>query len=318
MYAKTVLKKNYSLKKLTTIKTGGPAKYFLIARKAKNLVEAINWAKKNKINWYVIGDGSNLIPSDKGFNGLIIKNEIRDIKLQMHANDTGGKVTIGAGENLTRFIFRLNRLGLKGMEKMAGIPGTVGGAIYGCAGAYGQEIKDYLTNIKIFDGKKFCRLSKKQCRFTYRESIFKKKKNFIILAAEFKLKKGNSQELTKTSKEIIKMRKKKYLPGLLCPGSFFKNVLINNIKPVSLRQRFLQRIDKDKINNGKVSSGYLLEQVGAKGTKCGAIKVAKYHGNLIYNTGKGNTLEVTKLAEILKNRVREKFGIIIEEEIQYL
>lgn len=93
----------------------------------------------------------------------------------------------------------------------------------------------------------------------------------------------------------------------------YYNILLNNIKPASLRQRFLKKIDKNKISHGKISSGCLLEQAGAKGIKCGAIKVAEHHGNLIYNTGKGNTLEIVKLAGILKNKVREKFGIILKE-----
>ena len=130
-------KLNYLLKNLTTIKIGGPAKYFFIARNEENLIKAIQWAKKNKVSWQVVGEGSNLIPSDQGFNGLIIKNQIANFK------KTGNnKIYVGAGNGLLQFIRKVNKLGLAGMEKMAGIPGTVGGAIYGCVGAYGQEVKD--------------------------------------------------------------------------------------------------------------------------------------------------------------------------------
>lgn len=306
------LKKNYSLKNLTTMKVGGPAKYFINVKNEKNLVKTIEWANKNEIKWYVVGEGSNLIPSDKGFNGLIIKNKIKNFKT------SDEKVFVGAGNNLLKSINNLNKLGLAGMEKMTGIPGTVGGAIYGSAGAYGQEIKDCLFRVRIYDGKNLKWLSKKQCRFGYRESIFKKKKDWIILEVEFKLKKNNSEELQKTSKEIIKMREKKYWSELLCPGSFFKNIVIKEIKPAALKKKFLEKVDKTKINHGKVPAGYLLEKICAKGMRQGNIKVAKHHGNLIYNLGHGKSSEIVKLAKILKAKVRKKFGINLDEEIQYI
>ena len=302
----------YPLKNLTTMRVGGPAKYFINVKKEKNLIKAAKWADKNKIKRYIIGEGSNLIPNDKGFNGLIIKNEIKNFKRN------GSRIYAGAGNNLLAFIYRLNRLGLAGMEKMAGIPGTIGGAIYGSAGAYGQEIKDCLIRVKIFDGRKLGWLSKKQCQFSYRESIFKKKMEWAIVGAEFKFKKGGPKKLQKTSKETIKLREKKYWPGLLCPGSFFKNIVVKNIKPVKLREKFLKKIDKDKVMYGKVPAGYVLELVGAKEMKCGNIKVAKHHGNLIYNSGEGKTSDIEKLAKVLKMKVKKRFGIELEEEIQYL
>lgn len=313
------MKFNYPLKNLTTMKIGGPAKYFINVKNENDLIKAIEWVDKKKIKWSVVGDGSNLIPSDDGFDGLIIKNEINDFKTK------GNSVFVGAGNNLLKLIFKLDQLGLAGMEKMAGIPGTIGGAIYGSAGAYGQEIKDNLLRVKIYDAStklstsgKTDWLSKKQCLFAYRENIFKKKKNWIILEAEFKFKKGDPKELQKISKEIIELREKKYWPGLLCPGSFFKNIMVKNIKPTKLREKFLKKIDKGKINHGKVPAGYLLEEIGAKGVRVGGIKVAKHHANLIYNPGKGKSSEIIKLAKILKQKVKNKFGINLKEEIQYL
>ncbi|MDO8575070.1 MAG: UDP-N-acetylmuramate dehydrogenase, partial [bacterium] len=249
---------------------------------------------------------------DKGFNGLIVKNQIENFQ------KTGNKIRVGAGNNLLKIINRLNKLGLAGMEKMAGIPGTVGGALYGCAGASGQEIKDCLVGVRIYDGKTTRWLSKNQCRFNYRESIFKINKNRIILGAEFKFNIGNSKNLINKSKEIIKIREKKYWPGLLCPGSFFKNIIIKNIKPLALRKKLLEKIGKDKIMFGKIPAGYILEAVGAKGMKRGGIKVANHHGNLIYNSGKGKASEILKIAKILKSKVKKKFGLKLEEEIQYL
>lgn len=307
-----IIKYDYSLKKLTTIKVGGPAKYFVNVKNEKELIEALKWARKSKIKWYIIGDGSNLMSNDRGFAGLIIKNEIKNLEIN------GKKILVGAGNNLLETIHKLNDLGLAGMERMAGIPGTIGGAIYGSAGAYGHEIKDNLIRVKIFDGTKTKWLSKKQCYFKYRESIFKTKKGWIILGAEFKLEKRNPTELYKTSDKIIKLRERKYWPTLLCPGSFFKNIVVEEIKPIILKKKFLLKIPKEKINYGKVPSGYLLESVGAKGIRCGGIKVAEHHGNLIYNTGNGKSKDIIKLAKILKDRVRKKYGINLKEEVQYL
>ena len=310
--AKLVFKRNYPLKNLTTMKVGGPAKYFFIARNEINLIKATKWAEENKINWYVVGEGSNLIPNDNGFNGLIIQNQIEEFK------KAGNKIYAGAGNNLLKFIFRVNKLGLSGMEKMAGIPGTVGGAIYGCAGAYGQEIKNCLVEVRIYDGKTIKWISKNQCRFNYRESIFKVKKNRVILGVEFKFKRGNSKKLLDESKKIIKLREEKYHPGLLCPGSFFKNIIIDDIKPMALRKKILEKIDKNKIMFGKIPIGYILEIIGARGMKCGGIKLAKHHGNLIYNSGKGKTSQIRKLSKMLKDKVKRKFGLNLKEEIQYI
>src|SRR3989344_647684 len=302
------LKLNYPLKKVSSIKIGGIAKFFVNIKNEEGLVKIIKWAKKNKLKWFVVGEGSNLIPRDNGFNGLIVKNEISVFKIK------DNKVFFGAGNNLLKSILKLNRLGLMGMERMAGIPGTVGGAIRGSVGAYGQEIKDNIVRVKIYDGNKNFWISKKQCHFTYRESIFKKNKSWIILGAEFKFENENPKKLSKISKDIIKLRQQKYWSGLLCPGSFFKNIIIKNIKPSSLKKKLLLQIPEDKITHGKIPAGYLLEIVGSKGLRFGNIKVAKHHGNLIYNMGRGKSSEIIKLAKVLKNRVRKKFGINLAEE----
>ena len=306
------MKSNYPLKELTTIKIGGPAKCFMEAKNEKELIDAINWTKKLKVKWYVIGEGSNLVPSDKGFNGLIIKNKISNLEVNKE------KITVGAGYTLLDLINKLNKLGLSGLERMAGIPGTVGGAVYGSAGAYGQEIKDRVIKVKVFDGIKSFWINKEKCNFVYRNSIFKRKKDWIITEVKLKLDKANPKDLTKISKEIIKTREKKYPPNLLCPGSFFKNIIISEIRPMTLRNKFLLKISEDKINYGKVSAGYLLESIGAKSIKQGNIKVADYHGNLIYNLGNGRSSDIIKLSNILKDKVKQKFGITLEEEVQYI
>jgi len=306
------IKKLFYLKKFTAIRIGGPAKYFVIVKTERELVEAINFAKKKKFPWYVVGEGSNLIVADKGFKGVIIKNQISKFKFEK------GFVRVGAGNNLPKLIFKLDGMGLAGMERMAGIPGTVGGAIYGCAGAYGQEIKDVLLKVRVFDGKKFFYLSKNQCQFGYRDSRFKKHKNLLIVEVILKLGAGDGRKLVKISRDIIKLRAKKYRPGLHCPGSFFKNIKLIDIKPKALRNKFIKKIEPNRIMYGKVPAGYLLDQIGARGMRQGRIRVANHHGNLIYNSVGGEASDVVTLSKRLTALVKNKFGIKIEEEVQYL
>ena len=314
--------RNYPLKKFTAMRVGGPAKYFTVVKSEKDLIEALSFAKKNRLKWYVLGEGSNMIVSDKGYKGLIIQNRIQKFELTptLSLKKRGSSIkfiTAGAGNNLLEFIERLNRLSLSGLERMAGIPGTVGGAIYGCAGAYGQEIGDNLTRVRYSDGKSVKSLNNKQIKFGYRTSIFKKHKNWIILEAEFRLKKRDSRKLEKTSRETIKLRAVKYKPGLKSPGSFFKNIKLSDL-PESKRKEIIKLVPPDKVIYGKIPAGYLLEQIGASGMKFGRIKVARHHGNLICNSDGGKAADVRKLAKRLKTLVKNKFGITIEEEVQYL
>jgi len=305
---------NHPLSKVTTLGIGGPAQYFISARNEKDLLNAIRFAKTNSLPLHLIGGGSNIVANDRGVRGVIIQHSITSLQI----NKGTQTCHVGAGYPLLKFIHALNRQALSGMERMAGIPGTVGGAIYGCAGAYGQEIKDRLEKIKIFNGKKIHWITKQQCRFGYRTSILKKRKSWIILEAEFKLIKTNAKTLQKISRDTIKLRAKKYPPHLKCPGSFFKNIVIKNIKPLSIKKAFLKKIDPQYIKHGKLASGYLLDQIGAKGITVGGIAVAEYHGNLIYNKGGGKSTDIKKLADLLKKRVQKKFGITLEEEVQYL
>ena len=306
------LKINHSFKKITTMQIGGLAQYFLVVKKETELAEAIYLAQQLKLQWHVIGEGSNLIPDDLGFAGLIMKNQIINFTID------NNKIFIGAGNNLLKTIIKLNGLGLGGLENMAGIPGTIGGAIYGSVGAYGQGIRDCLVRVRIFNGKTFLWLSKERCNFQYRNSVFKSQKTFIIIGAEFKCQKKDSKGLLTISKETIKLREKKYPHGLLCPGSFFKNIIIDDIHSEKIKQQLLSKIDHTKIMFGKIPTGYLLEIIGAKGLQQGRIMVATHHANLLYHKGGGKFKDVLALSNILKAKVKNHFGIIIEEEVQYL
>lgn len=304
------LKQNVPLAPYTAFGVGGRARYFVSVSDPVELVKAVCLAKEKNWPYYLVAGGSNIVFGDKPLRGLVIRyfNSRGLIYCQ------GLTLTCETGVPLERLIKTAIGNGLAGLETLSGIPGTVGGAIVGNVGAYGQTISDCLTRVEVFDPETFrtCWFTRKQCRFAYRESIFKLK-NCLILGAEFKLAKSDKKTLIKKSREIIKIRSGKYDPSLRCPGSFFKNVLVEDIS-----RRAKKLIDQTKIRDGKIPAGYLLEAAGAKGMRRGGIYVADFHGNLLINDGRGTYRDVVALVAELKKLVKEKFGIILEEEIKYM
>ena len=297
--------KNVKLAPLSTFCVGGRAEYFCSVRKPEELVKTIGLAKKLKLPYKIFAGGSNVVFPDGNIKGLLIRF------LGGWLTRKGNTIIADGGVSLARVVSSSVGWGLKGLETLSGIPGTLGGAIVGNAGAYGYSISETVKRVEIFDGKKRHWIKKSNCNFKYRDSVFKHK-TILVLRAELVFKKGKKKELKKISWEIIKMRKKKYRPGLKCPGSFFKNVLAADITGKSLKL-----IDKKKIIEGKIPAGYLLEEAGAKGMKLGGVRIAKFHGNLLINSGWAKAKEVKKMAAILKRKVHKKFGIELEEEVRY-
>jgi UDP-N-acetylmuramate dehydrogenase len=295
------------MRSLTTLDIGGPAKQFVETASAEELKNAVQYAKKKSLNFLVIGGGSNLLVSDEGYNGLIIKNSTQGISLK----DTHLAVTSGTAlQDLVDFA---NEHGLVGLSKLTGIPGTVGGAVYGNAGAYGQSISDHLVKTICFDGEKELELTKAECAFNYRDSAFKKTK-YTILKITFKLdEKKRPENLQQESGETLKKRLIKYPSGIKCPGSFFKNIVAS-----TLPDEILRNISEDKIMYGKIPAGKLLEAVGAKGDKLGNIKIAQNHGNTFINEGQGKAKDFYNLAKKYFQKVKERFDISLEPEVQLI
>ena len=298
-------RKNVRLAPFTTFKIGGRAEYFYEAKTAEDFISAIELAKELKFSFKIFAGGSNVVFPDGKLRGLLICLRGGQIEVR------GNKLIVNAGVDLASVIAKSISLGLRGLETLSGIPGTLGGAVVGNAGAYGHSISESAKRVEIWDGKRRRWLKNSECRFGYRESIFKHK-SFIILQAELIFKKGEKNKLEKISQDIIKVREKKYGMGIKCPGSYFKNVLVKDISKKSLKL-----IDKKKVIEGKIPAGYLLEEIGARGMRLGGIQIADFHGNLLMNTGKARASEAKKLAKILKQKVYKKFGIKLEEEVRY-
>ena len=305
------VKHNKSLSVLASFGVGGVAEHFVRIR-GEALPEALAWAEEQALPFRVIGSATNVVFPNY-LPGLLIQLDGGEVR-----NGGQNELVADAGVPLQALVDAANARGLKGLETLAGIPGTVGGAVVGNAGAYGREIKDTLVSATVFtrysvSSTKYQVLSKKECRFAYRESIFKHEL-LIITEARFRFfDEAAPAWLTAASDDIIKKRAEKYRPGLKCPGSFFKNIPAKDAPPA-----FLEKIDAAKIICGKIPTGYLLEVAGAKGLCAHDICVSDFHGNLILNKGRGTPEDVERLAEKLKTLVRERWGITLEEEVRYL
>ena len=290
------------MSQVTTLQIGGPAKDFQVAKTESELIKII---MANQ-DFLVIGGGSNLLVSDKGVSKLIIKNEI------VSTEQNGNKVIVSAGTILQDLVDYTIQHDLSGLQKLTGIPGTVGGALFGNAGAYGQTISDHLIEVKAFDGEKIIILTKEQCQFGYRDSGFKRNRQ-TILEVTFLLDEGKSQILAKEASDILSKRLIKYPKGIKCPGSFFKNILAD-----TLPEEILKKIPKEAIVYGKLPAGTLLEAVGAKGQTLDGIEIATYHANLFINNGGGTAKAFHDLAKKYAKKVKEKFGITLEPEVQLI
>lgn len=298
---------NIHLAPLSTFNIGGLAENYFPVTSIFELIKALNFLFQNKKSFSVFSGGSNIVFPDEGLNKLII--HIKNNRL-IYQNNT---IAAESGTSLASIIDFSISQGLKGLENLSGIPGSVGGAVVGNAGAYGSSISAVIKKVFIWYQGKTEYLSNQECQFAYRNSIFKHKP-IIVLKVFLQLEKANKHKLKKISAEIILLRKQKYKHGLKCPGSFFKNVLISEVSV-----KTLSKINQSVIISGKIPAGYLLTEVGARGMKIGNIEVSDFHGNLlINNTGKGSADDVKKLSKILKQKVFQKFGILLEEEVRYL
>jgi UDP-N-acetylmuramate dehydrogenase len=291
------LKKSVPLSQFSNFKIGGKADYFFSASSLKELMTAVCLSEKESVSYRIIGGGYNVLFDDEGFRGLVIKNDVKGItKLKDFL------VEVLSGTYLNDVIDFCKERGLGGASFLAGIPGTVGGAVYGNAGAFGRSIGDILEEAEVLKlvGKRtdVIKLTKNQMGFQYRKSLLKEKP-FILLKAVFKLIPESPEVIKKEIEKNIKERKKKHPPwSVACAGSYFKNPVSNSGK--------------------KIAAGFLLDRIGARSLKRGDAAVYKGHANFLINTGNATSKDIRGLAAELKQRVKKRFGITLEEEIVFI
>lgn len=280
------------LAQFASYRTGGRAKYFIAVKSGEELARAIKGAKTLSLPYFILGGGTNILISDTGFDGLIIRIELTGMKL---INET--EIECHAGEALAGLVDFAAESGLSGLEFAAGIYGTVGGAIFGNAGAYGGEIGSIVETITVVDGQgKTHVLARADCGFDYRHSRFKESGE-VIVSARLKLKAGEASKIRSETKSIIDTRLAKLPSNDHSAGCFFKNV------PDASQP------------HGKLAAGKLLDDVGAKGLTVGEAAVSNDHANIIVNSGRATSKEIDQLADKLKKMVQERFGITLIEEV---
>ena len=303
------VKKNISLKNYTTFKIGGPAEYFLVVKNKEDLIKAIKLAKKLKLHLFILGGGSNLLVSDEGFKGLVIKIQIKGLIILKKENI----VEAPAGIELGKVVDFSIKKSLRDLEWAGGLPGTFGGAIRGNAGAFGGEIKDSILEVRALDNKfNLRRLNNKQCQFFYRSSIFKEK-NWIILSASVKLQKGYKKELQAISNSHINYRKERHPLEYPNSGSIFKNVDFKKI-PTKIKKLFSDKVKKDPFPI--VPAAWFIIGAGLMGRKVGQAQISEKHSNYIVNLGRAKASDVLKLIDLVKKNIKNKYNIELEVEVQ--
>ena len=302
------LLENEPLSQHTRFALGGPVPIFADTESEDAFVSAVAALSAGATPWTVIGQGSNLVVSDRGYDGIVLR--YRGAALRRD----GERVSAQTGATLQSLVDFTLENGLEGLDKMTGIPGYVGAAIYGNAGAYGQSTSDTLGSVRFVEDGRVREFSTAQCEFRYRDSIFKRRKDWLLLSAVFHLRPADDPAALKAaSEEILATRNRKFPPEMRCAGSVFKNLLLKE-----LSESVRAQVPETVVKKGKVPAAWFLEQAGARGMRHGGIQVAEYHANLIYNAGGATAAELREVLDDLKARVLARFGLALEEEVQFL
>jgi len=306
------VQKNVLLKDYTTYKIGGPAKYFFVAKSKEDLMVALQEAKNFKLPVFILGGGSNLLVSDKGFKGFVIKIDI------LGAEFRGNVAFVGAGVSLTKLAYLSANEGLSGLEWAAGIPsGTIGGSIYGSAQAFGTKMADTVKEVEALDIKTFKvkKLSNRQCKFSLKNSIFKKNKNLVIISAVLELKKEDTDKIKHRIKEFIQYRKNGHPLNFPSAGSTF----VNPQKKITNKNLLVKFPELNEYNKkGVIPAGYLIAKSGLAGRKIGKAQISEKHSNFIINLGGAKAKDVLGLISLAKKDVKNIFGIELEPEVQFI
>lgn len=277
---------NEPLAKYSTFKIGGLADIYLEPANVDELLNLLKYLRSKDVDFIILGNGSNVLISDEGFRGAVINLEfgLNFIRIE------GECVVAGAGVKLARFVDFCVENGFKGVEMLAGIPGTLGGAIIMNAGAYSGEISDYLVDVDVIRDFELVRLKKEECGFGYRTSNLS---NDIVVQARFKFPSGDIEEMKRIRREILIKRNQTQPVNFPNAGSIFKNPPGN-------------------------FAGKLIEEAGLKGVQIGGAQISEKHANFIINKGNATARDVLELIKLAQSKVYEKFGIKLELEIRLI
>ncbi|WP_419392498.1 UDP-N-acetylmuramate dehydrogenase [Cytobacillus praedii] len=285
-----IVKENEPLANHTTMKIGGPADIFIEPSSIENMIKTMELINEYKVNWTAIGRGSNLLVSDLGIEGAVIKLGRGMSKLEIN----GTEVTAGGGYSLVSLSTQLSRQGLSGLEFASGIPGSVGGAVFMNAGAHGSDISKILIKALIlFESGKVEWLSNKELMFSYRTSVLQKERPGVVLEAVFQLQSGDKDIIFSEMQKNKEYRKETQPWNFPCAGSIFRNPLPHY-------------------------AGKLVQDAGLKGHSIGGAKISDMHGNFIVNTGTATAQDVLSLISFIKGKIYELYQIEMHTEVEII
>lgn len=304
-----LIQENISLAPLTTFKIGGPARFFVEVNKAEEIIQAKQWAREKNLPILIFGGGSNVLINDEGFSGLVI----RIIKGGWTVN--GNQIEVGASVYMTALAFMASRNGLCGLEWAGGLPGTLGGAIRGNAGAFRFEISQNIKSVEVLRGEQVIKLRPEECGFGYRTSYFKNKlKNDIILSARLELAQGDAKKSEKQLQDFLQHRQA-HQPPHPSAGCVFKNFSFTDESDIA---EIKDIVPVEFLKYKKIPAAWLVEQAGMKSAQIGQAQVSLTHANFIVNLDEAKAVEVLALIRQIKEKVYNKFHIKLEEEAQII
>lgn len=302
------IERNRSLRTLTTLRAGGSAESFFIARTADELADAALMAQRHGWETTVLGSGSNILPSDDGVPGLTVVNRTLGIEV-----GTDGSVVADTGCWFQDLFLKTAQAGLSGLEFAVGIPGTLGGALVSNAGAYRSNVSEFLQAIEVvFEGKRQW-VEPSFMQFSYRDSLLRRADPpaCALVRVKMRLPQGEPKAIYDEAREYQRQRIGKQ-PAPASAGSFFKNVLDADLAST------LPGLSDGMRAAGVVPSGHLIEQAGLRGLRHGGAEVASRHANFLLNTRSATSTDLRQLAGLVRRAVRDKFGVTLEEEVLYL
>ncbi|MDP4219540.1 MAG: UDP-N-acetylmuramate dehydrogenase [Bacteroidota bacterium] len=281
------VRENAPLAPYSTFRIGGAAKFFVEPTTISDVIRTQEFARDHALPFFILGNGSNVLISDEGWDGIVMNLETGFNKLTFESD----VITAEAGVKMATFVDFSIRHKRKGVEMLAGIPATIGGAVWMNAGCYGGETSDHLIDVQLVRDGKYISLPKSDCGFQYRHSGFRK--SDIILSARFGMSEGDPQELREIKIKLLKHRNEVQPVNIPNCGSVFKNP-----KP-----RF---------------SAELIEAEGLKGTRIGGAEISNMHANFIVNVNKASAQDVISLMNLARKKVFESTGIVLEPEVQLI
>ncbi|ALC51603.1 UDP-N-acetylenolpyruvoylglucosamine reductase [Bacillus thuringiensis] len=281
---------NESLARYTTMKIGGPADILIVPKHVAGIEKTLQLVKQYKTKWTVIGRGSNLLVSDQGIEGVVIRlgEGLDHLEVEKH------KVRVGSGYPLIKLSTLLSRQGLAGLEFASGIPGSVGGAVYMNAGAHKSDISSVLSKALIlFEDGTIDWLMNKELEFSYRASVLQTKRPGIVLEAEFQLQAGKREEIVRSMQNNKDYRRETQPWNHPCAGSVFRNPIPH-------------------------FAGDLVEKAGLRGYRIGGAQISEMHGNFIVNIGGASAQDVLSLIELIKHTIKDKFDVDMHTEVEII